>query len=145
MNASYDLGRISMIFRGKFRQALRKTVLFAQIPVKVWQQDWVVHCKPVGDGRTVLKYLAPYIFRVAISNRRLVKLEHDQVTFRYRTSDTGRLRLCTLSAEEFIHRVAACLAKRFCQGALLRFLRTRLPLTPGCTAATASKCFSRLR
>ena len=62
-----------------------------------------MHCKPVGDGRTVLKYLAPYIFRVAISNRRLVKLEHDQVTFRYRTTDTGQLRLCTLSAEEFIH------------------------------------------
>ena len=36
-------------------------------------------------------------------NRRLVKLEYDQVTFRYRTSDTGRLKLCTLSAEEFIH------------------------------------------
>jgi hypothetical protein len=70
----------------------------------VWQQDWVIHCKPVGDGRTALKYLAPYIFRVAISNRRLVKLENDQVTFRYRTSDTGQLRLCTLSAEEFINR-----------------------------------------
>ena len=63
-----------------------------------------MHCKPVGDGRTVLKYLAPYIFRIAISNRRLVKLEHDQVTFRYRTSDTDQLRLCTLSAGEFIHR-----------------------------------------
>jgi len=95
---------LSKIFRGKFRQALRKIALFIQIPVKVWQQDWVVHCKPVGDGRTALKYLAPYVFRVAISNRRLVKLENDQVTFRYRTSDTGRLRLCTLSAEEFIHR-----------------------------------------
>jgi len=63
-----------------------------------------VHCKPVGDGRTTLKYLAPYIFRVAISNRRLVKLEHDQVTIRYRTTDTGQLRLCTLSVEEIIHR-----------------------------------------
>jgi len=63
-----------------------------------------VHCKPVDDGRNALKYLAPYIFRVAISNRRLVKLENDQVTFRYRTTDTGQLRLCTLSAEEFIHR-----------------------------------------
>jgi hypothetical protein len=39
-----------------------------------------------------------------ISNRRLVKLENDQVTFRYRATDTGQLKLCTLSAEEFIHR-----------------------------------------
>jgi hypothetical protein len=95
---------LSKIFRGKFRQALLKTALFAQIPAKVWQQDWVVHCMPVGDGRTVLKYLAPYIFRVAISNHRLVILENDRVTFRYRTSDIGQLKLCTLSAEEFIHR-----------------------------------------
>jgi hypothetical protein len=48
--------------------------------------------------------LAPYVFRVAISNRRLVKLENDQVTFRYHATDTGQLKLCTLSAEEFIHR-----------------------------------------
>ncbi len=68
------------------------------------QQDWVVHCKAVGNGRTALKYLAPYVFRVAISNRRLVKLENDQVTFRYRATDTGQLKLCTLSAEAFIHR-----------------------------------------
>jgi hypothetical protein len=58
----------------------------------------------VGNGRTALKYLAPYVFRVAISNRRLVKLENDQVTFRYRATDTGQLKLCTLSAEEFIRR-----------------------------------------
>jgi hypothetical protein len=95
---------LSKIFRGKFRQALQKTALFTQIPSKVWQQDWVVHCKPVGNGRTALKYLAPYVFRVAISNRRLVKLENNQVTFRYRATDTGQLKLCTLSAEEFIHR-----------------------------------------
>jgi hypothetical protein len=83
---------------------LQKTVLFAQMPSKDWRQDWVVHCKPVGNGRTALKYLAPYVFRVAISNRRLVKLENDQVTFRYRATDTGEPKLCTLSAEAFIHR-----------------------------------------
>jgi hypothetical protein len=95
---------LSRIFRGKFRQTLAKTALFARIPSKVWQQDWVVHCKPVGNGGTALKYLAPYVFRVAISNRRLVKLENDQVTFRYRATDTGEPKLCTLSAEAFIHR-----------------------------------------
>ena len=95
---------LSKIFRGKFRQALVKTPLFARIPAKVWQQDWVVHCKPVGNGRTALKYLAPYVFRVAISNRRLVMLENDQVTFRYLATDTGEPKLCTFSAEAFIHR-----------------------------------------
>jgi hypothetical protein len=51
-----------------------------------------------------LKYLAPYIFRVAISNQRILKLENDQVTFRYTASDTGQTRYCTLSADEFIRR-----------------------------------------
>ena len=95
---------LSKIFRGKFRQAFQKTALFTQVPAKVWQQEWVVHCKPVGNGRIALKYLAPYVFRVAISNRRLVKLEDDQVTFRYRATDTGQPKLCTLSVEEFIRR-----------------------------------------
>ena len=61
-----------------------------------------MHCQPVGSGLSALKYLAPYIFRVAISNDRILKLEDGKVTFRYRTSDTGRTKTCTLPAEEFI-------------------------------------------
>jgi hypothetical protein len=94
---------LSQLVRAKFRDALRKSDGFANIPASVWEQDWVVHCKPVGDGRTALKYLAPYIFRVALSNRRIVKVENDQVTFRYKTN-AGQTRFCTLSAEKFIHR-----------------------------------------
>lgn len=95
---------LSRIFRAKFLHALQRSNLANDIPATIWKQDWVVHCEPVGNGRTALKYLAPYIFRVAISNRRLVKLENHQVTFRYRSSTTGQITFCTLSAEEFIHR-----------------------------------------
>jgi hypothetical protein len=58
----------------------------------------------VGNGETAFKYLAPYVFRVAVSNRRLVKVEDERVTFRYRATDTGQPKLCTLAVEEFIHR-----------------------------------------
>jgi hypothetical protein len=51
-----------------------------------------------------LTYLAPYIFRVAISNNRILKSADGKVTFRYRTTDTGKLRRCTLPAQEFIRR-----------------------------------------
>jgi len=95
---------LSKIFRAKMRQALRKIGSKWQIPNEVWQKDWVVHCKQVGNGCQALKYLAPYIFRVAIGNKRIQLFENNQVTFRYRTSDTGQERLCTLAAEEFIHR-----------------------------------------
>ena len=69
-----------------------------------------MHCKPVGDGQAALKYLAPYIHRVAISNRRLLSfdnrgsMETSQVTFQYRASDTGQLKKCTLSVEQFFQR-----------------------------------------
>jgi hypothetical protein len=95
---------LSRVFRGKLQQALRHTDCYARIPAKVWQQEWVVHCESVGSGLNALKYLAPYIFRVAISNNRLLKLEHDRVTFRYRDTETGAEKRCSLGAHEFIHR-----------------------------------------
>jgi hypothetical protein len=95
---------LSKIFRAKFRDALRQTSCYALVPESVWKQEWVVHCQPVGDGVRALKYLAPYIFRVAISNKRISKLADGKVTFRYRTSDTGTLKTCILSVEEFIRR-----------------------------------------
>jgi hypothetical protein len=72
------------VFRAKFRDALHAAdpALFAQVPPETWTTNWVVHCKPVGNGETALKYLTPYIARVALSNQRLVKLEDGQVTFR---------------------------------------------------------------
>jgi hypothetical protein len=99
----FPVKALSQLFRAKFREMLRKTACFASIPATVWNQKWVVHCQPVGDGRTAFKYLAPYIFRVALSNRRLVKVDNDQVTFRYKTN-SGQTRFCTLPAEKFIHR-----------------------------------------
>ena len=95
---------LSRVLRGKLQQALRHTDCYARIPATVWQQEWVVHCEGVGSGLNALKYLAPYIFRVALSNNRLLKLENDCVTFRYRDTETGTEKRCTLGAEEFIHR-----------------------------------------
>jgi hypothetical protein len=95
---------LSILFRAKFRDALKEAGLFDQVAAQVWQKDWVTHCKPVGKGEGALKYLAPYIFRVAISNRRILKVNDGQVTFRYRESDTGTWRTCTLTAEEFLRR-----------------------------------------
>jgi hypothetical protein len=95
---------LAILFRAKFRDALKKTNLFVQVPTAVWSQDWVVHCQPAGRGQAVLKYLAPYIFRVAISNKRILKMANGKVTFRYQASGTGEIRLCTLTAEEFIRR-----------------------------------------
>ena len=95
---------LSRLFRAKFRLGLRAHEVFTQVPAACWRQDWVVHAKAVGDGERALRYLAPYIFRVAIGNRRIIKADQGKVTFRYRPSDTGTPRLCTVSAEEFLRR-----------------------------------------
>src|SRR6266508_3889804 len=95
---------LSPIFRAKFRNALKQTELFAQVDARVWQKDWVVHSQPVGLGLQAFQYLAPYIFRVAISNNRLRSLQQGTVTFSYKESATDQLKHCTLTAEEFIRR-----------------------------------------
>ena len=79
-----------------------------------WQQflnplratEWVVYAKPpVGGPGPVLKYLARYTHRVAISNRRLLALADGRVTFRWKDYAHGnRHRLMTLDAVEFIRR-----------------------------------------
>jgi len=123
---------LSGIFRARFRDALRSTELFDLVPATVWEQDWVVHCKAVGNGETAFKYLAPYIFRVAISNSRILKVEDDQVTFRYRASDSGQAKRCTLAVEEFIHRfLQHVLPKGFVKVRSYGFLRVaqRVQLT----------------
>jgi len=63
-----------------------------------------VQSQAVGDGQAALKYLAPYIFRVAISNNRILKVAEGQVTFRYTPSGSQKSKLCTVPAEEFIRR-----------------------------------------
>ena len=95
---------LAIIFRAKVRDQLKKAGLFAPVNHRVWKKQWVVRCKPVGTGAEAFKYLAPYIFRVAISNNRILKLENGNVTFKYKESATGQIRFCTLPAQEFIHR-----------------------------------------
>ena len=95
---------LSEIFRAKFRDALKKTDLFDDVPPEVWKKDWVVHCKPVGSGDKAVKYLAPYIDRVAITNNRIETLENDKATFRFKNSDTGQWERTTLPAFAFMHR-----------------------------------------
>jgi hypothetical protein len=95
---------LSKLFRGKFQDALKKTELYEGVLDQVWCKKWVVHCQAVGNGETALKYLAPYIFRVALSNQRIVKVENEQVTFTYKKSGSKKSQYCTLPAQKFIHR-----------------------------------------
>ena len=78
--------------------------LLAQIPAEAWQQDWNVHCQAVPNAEASIQYLAPYVFKVAISDHRIVRVEDGQVTFSYRKPGSARPRTLTLEALEFMRR-----------------------------------------
>jgi hypothetical protein len=93
------------VFRAKFRDALKAAdpQRFAQAPPETWHTTWSVHCKAVGDGRRALKYLTPYISRVALSNRRLISMKGAAVTFSYKPPKKA-WQTMTLPALKFISR-----------------------------------------
>jgi hypothetical protein len=116
---------VATILRAKFRDALKKTELFPQIPPKIWHTDWIVDIEPVGKGRAALKYLAPYIFRIAISNKRIVEFTDDKVSFIYQ-DNKGTWHKETLPAEKFMSRfLQHVLPKRFVKVRYYGFLSPR--------------------
>jgi hypothetical protein len=118
-------GRVlSRVFRGKFLAGLRTAFRRGQLcfPGKIAvladparfnrllsqtvRSDWVVDAKPpFGGPATVLKYLARYTHKTAISNNRLLSLEDGRVTFRWKDyAQGGQWRTMTLDAIEFVRR-----------------------------------------
>jgi predicted Zn-ribbon and HTH transcriptional regulator len=95
---------LSRLMRRYFREELKKTEFFQQIPDPAWRKKWVCQIKPVGTGETALKYLAPYVFRVAISDRNILSVHNGQVTFQYKNRKTKSYEPCTLDVFTFIDR-----------------------------------------
>jgi hypothetical protein len=85
---------------------LSQPAAFADLCEKAAAIDWVVHVKPpFGGPRRVLKYLARYTHRVAISDHRLRSLENGRVGFEWKDyADHSRTKLMTLDAVEFLRR-----------------------------------------
>ena len=82
----FHVESLSQIFKGKLFEALKKRKLIRHLPPDSFKRELVVNCKPVDKGETALQYLGRYIFRTAISNRKILKLEHNRVTFEYKES-----------------------------------------------------------
>lgn len=115
---------LSALFRGKFLDGLKKAYeageltfagqveelkeapAFKKFLNDLYKQDWVVYCKPpLRNSQKLMDYLGRYTHRVALSNDRLVKINGNQVTFRWRDSaDDNKIKWLTLEAFEFIRR-----------------------------------------
>ncbi len=104
-NAFYlPVRALSKIFRAKFKAEMARQGLLHKSDPASWQIAWNVNCQALGDSEATLKYLAPYIFRVAISDSRIMAVKDRTVTFSYRKKDSNRLRKVTIDVLEFIRR-----------------------------------------
>lgn len=127
---------LSRVFRGKFLALLKKanqqnkltfegeiaplkqTKNFKQLLDQLYNKEWVVFCeKSQKNYSRILEYLARYSSRVAISNDRIVAVENNKVTFRWKDyQDKGKRKLMELDAVEFIRRfMLHILPEGFCK------------------------------
>jgi hypothetical protein len=85
---------------------LANTSAFDRLLRQLKAKKWVVYAKrPFRDPAHVIKYLARYTHRVAISNGRLIEMQDRRITFRWRdSSDANRQKLMTLDVIDFIRR-----------------------------------------
>lgn len=68
--------------------------------------EWVVYAKrPFAGPEQVLDYVGRYTHRVAISNNRLLDIDHGKIAFRYKDyRHDGEQKTITVDADEFIRR-----------------------------------------
>jgi len=103
LRAEYEQGHLT--FHGQL-EYLREGDQFARLLRELSKIEWVVYAKPpFGGPERVLKYLARYTHRVAISNQRLVAFSDGQVTFRWKDYAAGNaVKEMTLDVREFTRR-----------------------------------------
>jgi hypothetical protein len=96
---------LATLARVRFRDAFAKLCPDVDLPRHVWQIPWVVHVTPWGQGQqAALDYLARYAFRIAITNNRILAVDDQAVTYRYKDRAADRHRKETLSGHEFMRR-----------------------------------------
>lgn len=102
LKKAFQAGRLG--FYGEM-VGLSKPARFDTLCRRMRRIKWVVFAKPpFGGPEQVLKYLARYTHRVAISNRRLLSMENGCVTFCWKDYTDGQTKVMKLDAVEFIRR-----------------------------------------
>ena len=96
----YNAFALAKVWRGRLLEAINQhpqLCLPKSLPGK-----WVVDCRYIGRGPSVLKYLSRYLYRGVLPDKDIVSVEKDTVTFLYRESQTQQRRTRTLSVLEFL-------------------------------------------
>jgi hypothetical protein len=95
-------GRAIRLYKKRFTKEMKKCGLYKSMPYGVLKKKWVVDLKPVGNGQAVLKYLAPYVYRVAISDNRIEAIDEHGVSYQVTPSGTKQPISRKVSGHEFV-------------------------------------------
>ena len=96
---------LSKLFKGKLKALLEKEGLLDKIPTSVWFKKFNVDSQALKHNTEgAVKYLAPYVFKIAISDSRIIGCNNRKVTFTYRKKGSKRYRKMTIDVMEFIRR-----------------------------------------
>ena len=106
---------LQKVFRGKFIAGLKQLISngsmkiskadWLKIQSQLYKKKWVVYAKiPFAGPRQVIKYLGSYTHRIAISNKRLIKIENEKIFFHYKDYRDNKRKVLPLGVPEFIRR-----------------------------------------
>lgn len=105
--------KLSQLFRTKLERLIGDAAVESGVPEHVFYKEFVSFSKPVGDGVATLKYLSRYMFRTAITNKRIESVDDTHVSFTYRKKQKrpdgepslkGPVRTMKLTAMKFLSR-----------------------------------------
>lgn len=120
----FPIAVIQKLYRGKFMAYITRAITAGEIQLHgslqkyrdpavynrlinlLYNKKWVVHVKePFASPEVVIKYLGQYTRRIAISNRRIIQVDNNRVTFVYKDyADGSKRKVMTISIVEFIRR-----------------------------------------
>lgn len=95
---------LSRICRAKFRDLMRDAGMSRLIDPGIFREGWNVNIQPVGAAEQSIRYLSHYVFKVAISDHRIVDAADGTVTFSYKKPKSRRTRYMELDAQDFMSR-----------------------------------------
>lgn len=102
LKQEYD--REKLVFNGKLA-AIKGPVQFSRFLTPLYGKEWVVNIQaPFGKPEKVLEYLSRYVFRIAITDRRILEVKDGKVRFSWKDYRTGLFREMKLDIDEFIRR-----------------------------------------
>ena len=111
----FPIQQLQAVYKAKFLAGLRKLekqgAIEKQVPQLLdilYRKQWIVYAKrPFAGAKQVVEYLGRYTHKVTISNHRLININDNKVTFKYKDySDQGKTKNMTLEPPEFLRRFA---------------------------------------